>query len=75
MEKKLLKNELDFYKWYFEKSLENERFLDAADEDKPTEYPCFVFLSNENDYYGDPEEYCFIYLSDFNNAESQEPSN
>jgi hypothetical protein len=68
MEKKLLKNELDFYKWYFEYSNEEGQLIAWIDERIPKEYPCMVVVTIDADSYsGDLLQYDFIYKSDFKN--------
>lgn len=68
MEKKLLKNELDFYKWYFEYSNEEGQLIAWIDERIPKEYPCMVVVTIDTDSYsGDLLQYDFIYKSDFKN--------
>lgn len=68
MEKKLLKNELDFYKWYFEYSNEAEQLIAWIDERVPKEYPCMVVVTIDADNYsGYSLQYDFIYKSNFKN--------
>lgn len=66
MEKKLLKNEFDFYKWYFETCSNNEYRLYPEEETIPNMYPVVVIATEDQDgYYGDTFKYSFIYISDF----------
>ena len=66
MEKKLLKTEFDFYKWYFETSSNNEYRLYPEEEITPNKYPVIVIATEDQDgYYGNTFKYSFIYISDF----------
>lgn len=67
MEKKLLKNEFDFYKWYFEACSNNEYQLYPGGESAPNTYPVIVIATEDYDNYcGDTYfKYSFVYISDF----------
>jgi hypothetical protein len=68
MEKKLLKNEFDFYKWYFETCVNNESLLYPKEaESIPSKYPVIVLTAEDPDehYYVNTFKYDFIYVSDF----------